>query len=140
MLALADKFSDSYIPLYAHLLPKPLSLLYEEVSLTFSGLLKKSELVYRNTKLIADQVEKVKEKTREQDNSKLWFQQLCGCITACKLRTVLLTILNHQNVCSNPFVTQKAQHSFTPKHVYLVVSMRILCKSLHGSHGTILSR
>ena len=75
LLALTDQFSDSYIPLYEQgLLPKPLSLLYEEVLLTFSQLLNKSESVYHNTRLTANQ-KKVEEMTREQANSKLWFQQ-----------------------------------------------------------------
>ena len=91
LLALTDQFSDSYIPLYEQgLLPKPLSLLYEEV-LIFSQLLNKSESIYHNTKLTADQVKKVEEMTREQVNSKLWFQQQCGHVTASKLRAALHT-------------------------------------------------
>ena len=91
-MALTDQFSDSYIPLYEQgLLPKPLSLLYEKVSLTFSELLSKCESINHDTKLTADQVKKVEEMTREQASCKLWFQQRCSHVTASKLRTVLHT-------------------------------------------------
>ena len=52
---------------------------------------KKSESVYHDTKLTADQVRKVEEMTREQSNSKLWFEQRCGRVTASRLRSVLHT-------------------------------------------------
>ena len=140
LLALTDQFSDSYtyIPLYEQgLLPKPLSLLYEEVLLTFSRLLNKSESVYHNTKLTADQVKKVEEMTREQANSKLWFQQRCGrvTVTASKLRAVLHTI----KIIVAIYLLPSSSTIF----VHMVVNMRIRHVKLTWKSwlkSTILSR
>ena len=97
LLSFVDEYSDSFVPLYERgVLPKPLSLLYQDKNFTcFTDLLKVCEQVYQHTTITAEQVKMVKEKTREQSNSKLWFQQRVGRITASKLRNVLHTSISN---------------------------------------------
>ena len=97
LLSFVDEYSDSFVPLYERgVLPKPLSLLYQDKNFTcFTNLLKVCEQVYQHTTITAEQVKMVEEKTREQSNSKLWFQQRVGRITASKLRNVLHTSISN---------------------------------------------
>ena len=77
---------------------KPLTELHNPAAMTldYLELLQKCEDVYETVSFSFNQAKMVEEMTRSQADSKLWFQQRAGCITASKLCNVLHT------ECSQP--------------------------------------
>ena len=61
------------------------------MTLDYLELLQKCEDVYETVSFSFNQAKMVEEMTRSQADSKLWFQQRTGCITASKLCDILHT-------------------------------------------------
>ena len=94
ILSLIPCYSKSYVPLYeTGKVMKPLTELFSTniSKLAYPDLLQKCEEVYETVSFSFTQAQQVEELTRLQADSRLWFQQRAGRITASKLRQVLHT-------------------------------------------------
>lgn len=61
------------------------------MKLSFPELIEKSTDVYDDYAISYDQVSLVQENTHEQANSRIWFQQRSGRVTASKLKRAIAT-------------------------------------------------
>ena len=94
VLSHTPEFSDKYIPVNKITgFPKPLTELFEEdaIKLSYSDLLAKCDEVYNNYVFTSDEAKLVESHTREQSNSRIWFQQRSGRVTASKLKSAIST-------------------------------------------------
>ena len=94
ILSLIPDYSEPYIPLCeSGKLMKPLTELHSAAALKLSypELLQKCEDIYETISFSFSQTQQVEEMSRSQADSRLWFQQRSGRITASKLRQVLHT-------------------------------------------------
>jgi len=96
LLSFVSEFNESYVPKYiSGKLPVPLTHLYDKTTLllSFPDLLNMCNELYNSISLSVQQVSKVEEDNRQQANSKVWFEQRAGRVTASKLHSVLHTKL-----------------------------------------------
>lgn len=94
LLSLISGFNDAYVPKYVSgILPKPLTYLYDEeaLSMSFPDLLRKCDEIYDTVSISVEQASAVEQETRKQSDSKVWFEQRAGRVTASKLYSVLHT-------------------------------------------------
>ena len=94
ILSLVPEFCEAYVPLQLKgVLPPPLSELYREdyLALSYPDFLKKCEETFETLSIGSEQAKAVEEKTREQSNSKTWFQQRAARITASKFKAAART-------------------------------------------------
>ena len=94
LLSLVPGMNLSFVPKYiSGELPKPLTHLYDEnaLSLQFPELLQKCEEIYDGISVSVAQAKLVEEETRKQSNSKIWFDQRSGRVTASRLYSILHT-------------------------------------------------
>ena len=101
LLSFVLELNESYLPKYiSGALPHPLTSLYDKVTLTlsFPDLLTKCDEIYNTVSLSAQQASRVEEDTLQQSNSKVWFEQRAGRVTASKLHNVLHTELSNPSV------------------------------------------
>ena len=101
LLSFVSEFNVSYVPKYiSGELPVLLTHLYDKttLSLSFPDLLNKCDELYYSISHSVQQVSKVEEDTRQQANSKVWFEQRAGRVTASKLHSVLHTKLSNPSV------------------------------------------
>lgn len=94
LLSLVPGMNQLFIPKYVSgELPKPLTHLYDEnaLSLPLPELLLKCEEIYDSISVSVTQANFVEEETRKQSNSKIWFDQRSGHVTASRLYRVLHT-------------------------------------------------
>jgi len=101
LLSFVSEFNESYVPKYiSGTLPVPLTHLYDKtaLSLSFPELLNKCDDLYNSVSLTVQQASRVEEDTRQQSNSKVWFEQRSGRVTASKLHSVLHTELLNPSV------------------------------------------
>ena len=99
IVSLIPSHNQSYIPIYeTGCLMKSLNELHDPAAMTmeYPALLQKCEVVYENV-FSFNQAKMVKEMTCTQADSKLWFQQIDGWITASKLCDVLSNQKEQQN-------------------------------------------
>jgi len=91
LFSLVSGMNQSFIPKYVS--RKPLTYLYDEkaLSLSFSDLLQKCKDIYDSVAVSVAQAKWVEEATRKQSNSKIWFDQRSGRVTASRLHSVLHT-------------------------------------------------
>ena len=78
LLSFVSELNDSYIPKYVSgALPNQLTYLYDKstLSLSFPDVLNKCKEVYNSISLSVQPVSKVEEETRQQSNSRVWFEQ-----------------------------------------------------------------
>ncbi len=90
ILSVISDYSDTYIP-YLDTFPKPLKELFEQkyLSYCYLDLLNVSDKIEINmTQEMSDLIER---ETRDQSNSKLWFEYRAGRITASRMRSVCHT-------------------------------------------------
>ena len=88
ILSIVPSFCEAYVPLQVKGdLPSPLKNLYNESfsSLTYPELLLKCEEAYNNLSITSNQANLVEVKTRNQSNSKIWYQQRAGRIKSTKV-------------------------------------------------------
>ena len=88
ILSLIPGYNERYVPLYeAGNVMKPLTELHSAAALKLSypDLLEKCEEIYETISFSFSQAQQVEEMTRLQADSRLWFQQRAGRITASKL-------------------------------------------------------
>lgn len=92
LLSIIQEHCDDYVQDYSTL-STPLSALFEEscMSLPYSDLLKKCELVFNNLTITEDQAKNIECTTREQARSKLWFKYRAGRVTASKFKSAACT-------------------------------------------------
>ena len=91
LLSLISEFNDSYVPRYVSgILPKPLTYLYNEeaLSMSFPDLLTKCNEIYDTISISVEQASAVEQETRKQSDSKVWFEQRAGRVTASKLYSI----------------------------------------------------
>ena len=88
-------------------LPNPLTYLYDKatLSMSFPDLLNRCDEVYNSISLSVQQASRVEEDTRQQSNSKVWFEQRSGRVTASKLHSVLHTDMVHDSLDGTTNVT-----------------------------------
>ncbi len=101
ILSLIPGYSEPYIPLYSKgTLPNPLTNFFDtnNLKLSYPDLLTRSELLFNSYNITSSQAKAVQEKTKDQANSKIWYHQRSGRVTASKFKSVC---------CTN--VTQPAQ-------------------------------
>ena len=94
LLSLVPEYSDHYIPLCASgVMPNPLTDLFssDNLNLSYPDLLKKCEEVFKTYTITADVAKHIEEKTQDQAQSKLWFQQRAGRVTASRLKAAVCT-------------------------------------------------
>jgi len=94
ILSLIAHYNEAYVPLYeAGKMMKPLTELYsaEAIKLPYPELLQKCEEVFEAVSFSFSQAQKVEEMTRTQAESRHWYHQRAGRVTASKLRQVLHT-------------------------------------------------
>ena len=86
ILSLTPGYSEPYIPLYCKgILPDPLTSFFDvkNIELTYPELLRTCKDFFNSYTVTPAQL---KEKTRDQANSKFWFDQRSGRVTASKFR------------------------------------------------------
>ena len=101
LLSFFSEFNESYVPKYVSgVLPNLLTYLYDKttLSMSFPDLLNRCDEVYNSISLSVQQASRVEEDTRQQSNSKVWFEQRLGRVTASKLHSVLHTELSNPSV------------------------------------------
>ena len=94
LLSLVPGYSDHYVPLCASgILPSPLTQLFscENLNLPLPELLNKCEEVFETYSITMDMAKQIEERTREQAQSKIWFQQRAGRVTASRLKAAVCT-------------------------------------------------
>ena len=94
ILSLIAHYNEAYVPLYeAGKVMKPLTELHsaETMKLSYPELLLKCEEVFKTISFSFSQAQKVEEMTRTQADSRQWYHQRAGRVTASKLRQVLHT-------------------------------------------------
>ena len=127
ILSIVPGFCEAYVPLQVKGdLPSPLSNLYNEsfLNLTYPALLSKCEEAYEDLSICSNQVELVENKTRKQSNSKIWFQQRSGRITASRLKAA---------VSLSPFLLPSLPSSLPPS-LPLSLSLFLPFSFLHPYH------
>ena len=116
VLSVVPTFSDKYVPKSSLVtFPKPLSTLYQSelLQLNYDELLARCELVSTDiTQEMADAVEK---ETRAQNQSKFWFKQRAGRVTASKMRAVCHTNLAHPSPSLIKTIRYPEEFSFSSK-------------------------
>ena len=88
LLSIISGFNDSYVPKYVSgLLPKPLTYLYNEetLSMPYPDLVAKCDEIYGTVLISVEQASAVEQETKKQSDSKVWFEQRAGRVTASKL-------------------------------------------------------
>ena len=101
LLSFFLELNESCLPKYiSGALPHPLTSLYDEATLTlsFPDLLTKCDEIYNSVSLSVQQASRVEEDTQQQSNSKVWFEQRAGRVTASKLHSALHTQLSNPSV------------------------------------------
>ena len=101
ILSLIPCYNESYVPLYeTGKVMKPLTELFSATisKLAYPDLLQKCEEIYETISFSFTQAQQVEEMTRMQADSRLWFQQRAGRITASKFRQVLHTDISQQSI------------------------------------------
>lgn len=96
ILSLTPGYSEPYIPLYCKgVLPKPLTSFFDikSIELTYPELLTKCEDFFNSYTITPAQLTAVEVNTRDQSNSKIWFDQRSGRVTASKFRQACCTSL-----------------------------------------------
>ena len=94
VLSHTEGFSDPYVPVNKSMgFPAPLTDLFDSdtMKLSFPELVEKSSDVYDSYAISGDQASLVEENTREQANSRIWYQQRSGRVTASKLKSIIAT-------------------------------------------------
>ena len=94
VLSHTEGFSDPDIPMNKLMgFPAPLMDLFDSdaMKLSFPELIEKSTDVYDDYAISCDQLSRVEENTHEQANSRIWFQQRSGRVTASKLKRAIAT-------------------------------------------------
>ena len=116
VLSLIPNYNQAYIPIYeTGCLMKPLTELHDPAAMMmeYPALLKKCEEVYETVSFSFNQANLVEEMTRTQADSKLWFQQRAGRITASKLRDVLHTDYSQPSISMIQSICYPTSYKFT---------------------------
>ena len=73
--------------------PKPLIELFRKdaIDMSYEDLVETCSEIYDKYVISCDQASLVEENTRQQAKSRIWFQQMAGCITASKLKSAVAT-------------------------------------------------
>jgi len=116
VLSVVPVFSEKYVPKSSLVtFPKPLNTLYQSdfLQLNYDELLKQCESVlFDVTQEMADAVE---QETRAQSQSKFWFKQRAGRVTASKMKAVCHTNLTHPSHSLIKTICYPEEFSFTSK-------------------------
>lgn len=82
------------------IIPQPLADLYDPayLQLSYPQVLDQCETVFENYVITADMAANVEKHTRNQSQSKLWFQQRAGRVTASKLKAAVCTSLSQPSI------------------------------------------
>ena len=92
ILSLIAPHNAAFVP-ETRSLPKPLTELLKNENLEndFQELLQKSKSAFEELTLSAEEAENIEESTRGQSNSKVWFEQRAGRVTASKFKAACST-------------------------------------------------
>jgi len=118
ILSIIPEFCEAYVPLRSTgAVPPPLSDLYKEefLSLSYPDLLKECEEAFVNLSVEPHQAAVVEEKTREQSNSKTWFQQRAGRITASRFKSAAHTDITQPSQSLIKTICYPESYRFTSK-------------------------
>ena len=94
LLSLVPGHAEAFVPLQAKgALPLPLRSQYKQdyLQLSYPDLLSKCEAVCKTLSVTSEQAKLVDEKTRKQSNSRIWFQQRAGRVTASRFKVASQT-------------------------------------------------
>ena len=87
ILSITPGYCESFVPKnVCETVPKPLSCLFSEqfLELTYPELLSKCDDHFSKLVITKEQAKQVEEMTKPQANSRIWFQQRAGRLTASK--------------------------------------------------------
>ena len=102
ILSITPNFSESFVALCMRgLIPKPLTSLYnpDYLKLSYPQLLDQCESVFHNYFITADMAKEIEKCIRDQSQSKMWFQQRAGRVTASKLKAAVCTDKSQPSLC-----------------------------------------
>lgn len=115
-LSLIPTYNESYIPIYeTGRVMKPLTELHDPAAmeLEYPELLQICEDIYESVTFSFSQAKVVEEITCSQADSKVWFQQRAGRITASKLHDVLHTDYSQPSISLIQSICYPASYKFT---------------------------
>ena len=93
ILSIVAPYNAAFVPVENKTMPKPLTELFNEENLgdTLQELQQKSETAFNELKISVKEAETVEEATRDQADSKVWFEQRAGRVTASKFKAACST-------------------------------------------------
>lgn len=94
VLSLVSEHCEPYVPLVeSGKIPRPLTSLFnpDYLSLSYPDLLVKCEDVYDSYRVTEEHVKVIEKVTKTQSQSKIWYQQRAGRVTASRLKSALAT-------------------------------------------------
>ena len=93
ILSIVSPYNAGFVRNENKTMPKPLTELFSEDNLadTLQELQQKSETAFNELEISIKEAENVEEATRNQANSKVWFEQRTGRVTASKFKAACST-------------------------------------------------
>ena len=121
ILSVIPRFSHCYMPLCKQgVLPPPLSDLFlkEHLNLPYTDLIQECERCFCNLTITPEHCKNIEKHTRDQSNSKLWFQQRAGRITASHFKSAACTDPALQSQSLIKKICYPENHYFHTKQTY----------------------
>ena len=94
---------------------RPLTDLHHPKAMSYPDLLQKYDDIFNSYTFSFNQAAKVKEMTRSQSKSRIWFQQRAGRITASKFREILHTDYTQPSISAIKSICYPVMHQLVPK-------------------------